>query len=210
MEQAAQATAAFVCRAFVYAAFTLRVYYVWSLLYRAVFEHHYRTRPPIPTFPDMRTLSLTLARMRWRKDGPQEMGDAIGSARAAYYRHVEGHAVGDCDEFAVLAADRMEDMRRHGCEAGLELREDEIGVLSVPWLDGWRAGGHNVCAFSYYDDERLERRWAHVGNWFAGAPRWKFETLEAAVRDVLGPTRRGLCWSYATAGLRRLRFGWRA
>lgn len=210
MEQAAQATAAFVCRVFVYAVFALRVYYAWSLLYRALFEHAYRKRPPVPTFPDMRALSLTLGRMRWRKDGPREMGDAIGSAKAAYYRHVEGRAVGDCDEFAVLAADRLDDMRRHGCEAALELREDEIGVLSVPWLEGWKLGGHNVCAFSYYDDDLMVRCWAHLGNWFSGAPRWKFATLEEVVRDVLGARRRGLGWSYATAGLRRLRFGWRA
>lgn len=212
MPDLANKIAVLACAAAVWLAFRLGLYHAWSRAYRLLFERRYRARPPVPSFPDLRALELTLGRMRWCRDAWPELGDAIGSAKAAYYRHVDGAAIGDCDEFAVLAADRIDDLRRMGGLPALELLEGEIGVLSVPWMDGWRAGGHNVCAFSYYDDRRhvMARRWAHVGNWHAGATQWGFLSIAEIVRSVCGP-RSPLGWAFADAGtLAVLRVGWRA
>ena len=179
-----------------------RGYYVWSKLWRFLLERRYRGTP-LTQYAHMGQLEGALGGMRWTQDPVKGRFDVISSPEKveAIYRVAAGDrekaTVGDCDEFAQYAADRLADMRQRGKFRG------EIFFMTVNWLDhdgGFH--GHNICAF--YDDH--EKTWGHIGNWFGGQAQRGFPTLEA-VGSWWAEQARGelIGWAIATPDLKFLR-----
>lgn len=148
--------------------FQLRLYYFWSRLYRFLFENKYK-KIPIPKFYRFSDLEHVLSLMRWEPDPITELNDAIsfpGKMQYFFLFPEENHKGTDCDEFAVYAATVIE---RDFKEASSPT------VMSIVWLDSsGKMHGHNVCAF-----QTLDKRWAHMGNWFKGEAQIGFPNTRA-------------------------------
>lgn len=176
-------------------------YYMFSKKYQATIEHKY-LKSMLPFYDNIFDLTKTVGRMRWRRDGYRELWDAISHPKATWTKHKLGLKAGDCDDISLFAADRIEDMRKREKILGIL----EVGLLSVPWDDGFKVGGHNVCAFSYKDGDKI--KWAHISNWDQGEVREGFTSLRAVVRNVLGRKKKSLGWAFATVKLKLKQYEW--
>ena len=189
-----------------------RLYYVWSKVYRFLFERKHRDTP-IPGFVSMSGVTGFIGKMAWRKDTWVMLFDAISSPQATIARHLAGKKAGDCDDISLVAAACIRDMLRRGyLKETMEVVE--VGLLSVPWVDkNGKTGGHNVCAFSYKVpvSGSYVINWAHMSNWHGGEVRdgaggRAFGSLKDVVRDVLAG-RTSLGWAFANVDLELLRYG---
>jgi hypothetical protein len=181
-----------------------KLYYVWSRIYRFLFERKRIKKYRIPGYTSLPDgVERTVDRMRWRKDTWVMLFDAVSHPHATLGRHLEGLKAGDCDDISLFAAWAIRDMMRRGFLAPFRF----VGLLSVPWLDGkGKCGGHNVCVVSYVDPQTNEVRWAHVSNWRSGQVQTHdrrnelFADVRDVVRDVLsGPSRDRNCTSLGWA-----------
>jgi len=188
-------------------------YYVFSKNYQLTIERRY-LKAVLPSYNSIVELTGTVGRMRWRRDGYMELWDAISNPKATWSKHKLGLKAGDCDDISLFAADRIEDMMKRGKLPDVV----EVGLLSVPWDDGFKVGGHNVCVFRYRETDHTSSlrdihgrpfvyKWAHMSNWDRGEPREDFDSLEAVVRNVLG-RKKSIGWALATVKLKRKKYGW--
>ena len=181
-----------------------RLYYLWSKVYQATFEK-WAHNVELLSYKSVKALEETLGRMKWKRDGPWQLWDAIGGPKATYSKHLSHKEVGDCDEYALYAADRLRDMAVRGVLVDKGIKRDEIYVLTIPWVDlKGKAGGHNVCAFKYRDADGVN--WAHVSNWYKGEVQWNKGSLKCVIREVL-VGRTSLGWAIATPELKLVKYG---
>lgn len=142
--------------------FSLDGYYLWSRLYRWLFEKRRYKNEPLVEFDSLRGLETALGRMKWVKDGPKYLWDVISLPAKVEYalRTDPKQEVGDCDEFAAYAADRIQNMI-----ARKKISNTKVFFMTVNWLDAeYKFHGHNVCAILDY----TSNRWSHMSNWFEG------------------------------------------
>ena len=186
-------------RALAWVALKGRLYYAWSRMYRWLWQRRYKD-VVIPSYTTLDGIASVVARMRWRADGWRELWDAISDPRATWSYHVndlgkEGPA-NDCDDISMWAVDRIQ----QAVDAGALNEVDEVGMLSVPWLDDGEAGGHNVCVVCMFDG------WRHMSNWHNGKLIGPFDDLQDVTRDVLAG-RKSLGWAYCSSKLKLRRYG---
>lgn len=179
-----------------------RIYYTWSSFYQATFER-YSKKVKLPEYDSIEELENVLGRMKWVKDGIWELGDAIGSPQATYFKYYHNSKQAkDCDEFAIFAASRLRNMKDR-CKLSKDVRA--IGMLSVPWHGPKGIGGHNVCVFSYVTNE--VEKWAYLGNWYQGKARYGFASLNEVAIEVLGGNT-SLGWAFVNEKLELLKYRW--
>jgi hypothetical protein len=185
-----------------------KLYYLWSKVYRRLFEDKYKNMS-IPDFDDLDSISSVLKKMKWKADDWRTLGDAISYPEAVWARYIMNEPVHDCDEFSIFAAKAIENLlaKQSYVDIGRV-----VGVLSMPWqVDGkkWKVGGHNVCAFTYKRNNVFY--WAHVGNWYGGKVQYTskrgnwYRDLSDIVKDVVGDNM-SLGWAFATTDLKLMRF----
>jgi hypothetical protein len=163
-------------RALFWAWFKTRGYYFWSKLWRAVLERDYR-KQELTQYAHIEQLEEHLSKMTWVSDPLGGVFDVISSPQkveAVLRKKLMGESevahVGDCDEFAQYAADRIQEM----VDAG-KTKLQSPRFVSVNWLDkdgGFH--GHNICVF--YNP--ADKRWGHIGNWFGGKAQYGFQGLD--------------------------------
>lgn len=169
----------------VWFGFELGVYRIWSW-----FIQLFERRAILPKFGSVDDVSLLMSRLIYCKDPWWMLWDAMSSPEAVYRRFLERKPVGDCEDFAILAAHLIEDLRLRGVDGRIQ----EVGVLMVNWLEEgeeakhWEkwdeAHGHAVCIFRYRDTDSGAHFWAHVGNWYKGAVRWGYHSLVEIAREI--------------------------
>jgi len=204
-------------RALTWLALKGRLYYVWSRVYRWLWERSFRDIE-LPTFETMEELLHFASEIQWRRDTWIQLWDAVGDPRATYARHVTGMQkdwASDCDDISIFIADRMRNMIVEG-----KLKHvTEVGMLSCPWMkrDG-KIGGHNVCAFEYTSsmpstsEDRVEliRRWGHASNWDGARPSLGHASVRDLVQDVVskgaGEGGKSLGWALCNTDLELRRY----
>jgi hypothetical protein len=139
-----------------YLYFGLRLYYLWSKVYRFVWERQYQRTLEISVYDSYRALTRVTEKLTWTADGPKQLGDVISSPEWVEYCIRTGTKnVGDCDEFAiynVAALNRSLDTKAFTGDDQLV----EAFLMSVMWVDAdGKYGGHNVALlvrdFEYHD-----------------------------------------------------------
>lgn len=199
---------AWIFRLWVWFALKVGVYYWWSKVYQRYTGWPYRKCGPLPKYDRLEDLERFLGSIKWEKDGLLALYDAIDSPKATYWKWVlrvddRGLMGRDCDDIALLAADRIKDMALRGVLACLGVHARFVYLLTVIWRAGGKAAGHNVCLYRYVEPDG-SIRWAHVGNWNAGRSVTGFVAPENAVRDVLRGAGADECvgWAMATLDLK--------
>jgi len=184
-------------------AINSRLYYLWSKFYQSTFER-WAKNVVLPVYGSLLELEADLSKMKWIADGFWELGDAIGSPQATYVKYLkESKLAKDCDEFAIYAVDRIEEMKSRGLLSSIR----SVGILSVPWHGPKGTGGHNVCAISYIDEDT--EKWAYVGNWYHGQTQWGFASLTAVASEIVG-NNVSLGYGFANNKLKLLKYKWDA
>jgi hypothetical protein len=135
--------------------FRLRLYFLWSKLYRLFFQRKYAKIPlESKLSPEEATNRMKL--LTWTKDSFKELGDAIGSPK--WVQHCINERLAgnpqpkgslDCDEFGVWAA---------ACLDGKLFP----AVLNVFWK-GKKFSGHNVCMYLVGTDLYYTGNWGNIG-----------------------------------------------
>jgi len=183
-----------------------RIYYGWSKLFRVFNNRKYR-KDNLPIVQSVKELENTIGAMKWRADTWRQWFDSIELPEAAFVRMAMGQPAGDCEDIACAAAN----MLRLSALAGFMPTIANIGLLTVLW----KGGGHTVAVFSYTDIKVIaisgigvlqERQWAHVGNWYDGKIKSRFESLNDIIKDVLS-SRECVGWCYVTPSLEHLQYG---
>ena len=159
-------------RCYFWLIWNLKLYPLWSRLYRILFNRKYNgVLLKSGLTPWMAQASLTC--LKWSKDGPRELWDAVSDPRWVQYCLYQvalgkEQPIGalDCDDFAAWAATVISPDYHPRC-------------LCVMWMDGgWKLKGHTVCKW-FNDDNGT---WNHVGNWGLRGP---YHTLTGLVVGIL-------------------------
>lgn len=146
-------------------------YYLWSKFWRALLERKYR-KQKLQQYAHLDQLVAALAHMSWTEDPLKGVFDVISTPQKveAIFQLArlqdQKPRIGDCDEFAVYAADRIADLRQRNQVTFTPF------FMTINWFD--KDGvfhGHNICAL-----ERANGEWGHMGNWFSGTPQWGFKS----------------------------------
>ncbi len=140
-----------------------RIYFLWSRLYRLMNRYHeYNGTEVVRRFKPT-DVYRAISTLRWVKDGPTELWDAIADPRYGEWMYqtkletgVQPVGAFDCDDFATWAA------------ASLESDEWETCIFNLVWTVVGSIGieGHNV-ALAY---NRHSGRYWHIGNWGSFGP----------------------------------------
>lgn len=192
-------------RGITWLVFRLRLYYVWSKIYRFFFERKWK-HIELPLFESLEAIEETTGQMKWRKDTWHVLWDTISTPKATYGRFLRGEPAGDCDDislFAVRCIEKYVDQSPNPKGIG------EIGLLSCPYINRkgkGKIGGHNVGVFRY--TLHGETYWAWISNWRRGKIQWRVGSLEGVVRAVVeGAGAASLGWSFANTKLKVIRCG---
>ncbi len=161
--------------------FKLQLYWLWSTLYRVLFENQFRTQK-IQTYENLSDLQKRLSKLKWTNDSWLQMFDAV-----SYPGKVEQILSGDiaqpkhgtdCDEFAVYLTAAIE---RSLTEPLCRLQENSPGlekaeVMSVMWVgkDGLYSG-HNVCLLTYSTPNG--NTYAYMDYFLPSAPQFSVEAV---------------------------------
>jgi hypothetical protein len=151
-------------------AWKCRLYLVWSRFYRWLYHRGYRNTVSLMTgIEPSRALEL-MAKLKWTKDTPKELWDAVGSPYWVQHcidevlagnQQPEGAL--DCDEFSGWAATCINPAHN-------------ALVLNVFWKNEDGFSGHHVCMFKdisgYY----------HTGNWGQSGP---FPSQGTVIEDII-------------------------
>ena len=186
--------------------FITRGYYLWSKFWRWVLEGKY-LGTPMTQYANIGQLESALGAMKWKQDDIKGMFDVISRPEKVeqIWRLSGGDRekaqVGDCDEFAIYAADRIRDMIERN-RASLETPY----FMTVNWLgEKGEFHGHNICA--YYD--KTAEKWSHIGNWFSGKAQPAFDSLDGIAEWFANNYRDGdgtlLAWAVATPDLKLIK-----
>ena len=148
-------------------------YYHWSKFWRWALERKYK-KQKLTQYAHLKQLVAALNHIVWQEDPLKGYFDVISSPQKVERifqlarLQDERPRIGDCDDFAQYAADRIEDLRRRRVVNIVPY------FMTINWFD--KSGvfhGHNVCALEKTDDKG-NVEWGHVGNWYAGSPQWGF------------------------------------
>jgi hypothetical protein len=183
--------------------FITRGYYLWSKLWRFLLEGKYKDTP-LTQYATLGQLESALGAMKWTEDDLKGVFDVISLPEKVeqIYRLSGGDRekakVGDCDEFAIYAANRIRDL--------VERRRANLATpyfMSINWLgEKGEFHGHNICA--YFD--KTENKWGHIGNWFSGQAQLHFFSLDEIAEWFANNHRDGagtlIAWAVATPDLK--------
>ena len=184
----------FVLRVGCFFAFYVGFYYLWSRVYRFLFERRYRNRLVGDGIYNLQDLEIRMSRFCWLTDRMMQLWDAIGEpgrVEAGFDNpEIRKKFGNDCDEAAAYCA-RVLSKKRFNYEC--------VGIMSVVGMDG----GHNVCIFNDVSKAIDRQNWYYIGNWYGGESRGPFHKEESIAFDI-GRKLGGLVgWSIADERLRR-------
>lgn len=139
-------------------AWKCRLYLLWSKFYRWLYHREYKNKTTLMKGIDPQAAVLLMAKLKWTKDTPKELWDAVGSPYWVQYcidqisdDKPQPEGALDCDEFSSWAA---------SC---LNPNLYPV-VLNVFWKNKDGFSGHHVCMF------RNESGYYHTGNWGQSGP----------------------------------------
>lgn len=166
----------FLCRLWCWSYITFRGYQGWSYLYRFIWEREYRDRP-VMIFNSIAELGRYLAPAagKYKADSWRQLGDAVSypqTAQAAFDGVTTPSSGIDCDEFAVFAANSIQ----RGLAIGVTKGGSEPKFMTITWMRGWKAGGHNVCLVRLDNGDRAYLDY--------GAPKVLPEDLNLAAKLI--------------------------
>lgn len=145
----------FVCRLFSFLYMRLSGYKYWSYLYRAVWERKFRD-VKIRTFATIPLLvKFVGGGGHWRKDSWRALWDAVSSPQRVQqiFAGIEPQPTHDldCDDYMSFTATAIEKSLAAGLMGEDHLKN--VWCLTVMWMEGWAATGHNVVLLEYYSPE---------------------------------------------------------
>lgn len=105
-------------------------------------------------FRDVAELSeyLSVNAHKWRADSWKQMWDAVSypaKAQAVFDGTYDPPDGCDCDEFAIFICNSVERGLATGAMKAGEVSNPKF--VTIVWLEGWRATGHNVCLVTLAD-----------------------------------------------------------
>jgi len=175
-------------------AFRLRIYLLWSKVYRWLYHRKYRTLQfPVSLTPEQATEEMK--HLVWRKDGFKELWDAIGSPHWVQHTLAQIECGGqppgamDCDEFAVWAATVI-------------APNYQPVVLNVMWRDEKGTRGHNVCL--YHSSGFLY----HTGNWGKLGPYGTLQNLVEILFNLVQGQGYVVGWALYSPDLKLVKMGY--
>lgn len=163
-----------------------QVGYLWCRIYQRLFEAD-TSKVKLTEFASIQELEKLLNRCVWVPDGLKQLGDMMYSPKRVQLtidRAGDGRArIGDCDEFAAYAADRILDLiKRKMPHRGMLLKEALILQCTYRNAEG-KLVGHHACAVRYLDLVSASVKWGHIGNWYQGKFRKDFDEPNQMVKD---------------------------
>lgn len=182
-----------------------QAFYLWCRFYQKCFETN-TDKVQLREFADIFALEKVLEDSVWTPDGLRQFGDVMYSPKRVQLsldRAKDEHAkIGDCDEFASYAANRILDLiKRNRTHRGFVLRD--AFILQCSYRDSrGKLVGHHVAAVKYMDLTDGKLKWGHVGNWYQGKFRRGFEKPNQMVKEF-HQGGRTLHWYLITADLKR-------
>lgn len=191
---------AWIATVFLSVFFGLRLYYIWSHVYRFIWQRQYKgiEIAPCSSYADLAT---RLRKLKWKADGFKELGDVLMSPhwfqKVLYFGDgKDGSSVGDCGVFACYAAEVLK-----------QFPDTTPYILTVMWMDkDGKYGGHNVALVKYrgaFDGPHLF--------WYVdyGLPSPDRDTATEVVWDVMNAMAPGgtlLAVAAATPALKMVEF----
>lgn len=150
-----------------------RYYFVWSKLYRFLFQRKYK-HVKLKHYSILENIDKLFLKLQWRKDGFKELWDSIGSANWVQYcldeiegGHPQPKGALDCDDFSNYAANVY--MPHWG---------EEVYLCSIGYKKSdKKISGHMICVV-----KRENGTYSHLSNWglFNG-----FEDIQSVIKDIL-------------------------
>lgn len=176
-------------------------YYLWSKFWRWILEGKYK-KQKLTQYAHFDQLVAALAYMKWTEDPLKGLFDVV--SRPEKVEQIfqlarlqdQQPLIGDCDEFAIYAASRVQDLYNRN------LVDFRPYFMTMNWFDSeGDFHGHNICALSKRDGT-----WGHMGNWFKGRPQWDFGSAhDIAMWFATKSSRDGrgqlIAWALATPDL---------
>lgn len=201
----------FVCRLFSFLYTRLGLYKAWSLLYRAVWERKFKG-VKISTFASMELLvKFVGGGGRWRGDSWKALWDAISSPQRVQqiFSGVEPQPETDldCDDYMSFTAAAIEKSLAMGVMVEPHLLN--VWCLTVMWMKGWKATGHNVVLLEYYSPEEDAVMYAYMD--YAGPSvkkKTKQEVVDLVIQKYGGKDSVGLSWCRARPDLTPVEAHW--
>lgn len=154
----------------IYLFLVLRIYSIWSWVYRWLFERQYR-HIKLAQVQSLEEARLLLRNVQYVSDGWRELGDAAASPQkiqAIIDGKIPQQTHGtDCDDFSCWLAKAV-DTALVTLENPIQENEPglwEAGVLTVTWMTpSGRFAGHNVCWLHYKTEEGDFYRYMDYGH----------------------------------------------
>lgn len=148
----------------------LRIYSIWSFIYRFLFERRFN-QIPLSRFATLDAAHKKVIKMKWTSDSWKQLFDAVSSPQKVE-AIVDGtepqpaHGT-DCDEFAIYLANTI-DASLIDPTVPLQASEPDLHeatMMTVTWVDkNGKYGGHNVCLLEYRKDSgEVEYRYMDYG-----------------------------------------------
>ena len=191
----------------VWLALKCKLYFYWSKIYRFLFERGYR-HTKLPSVLSILQLTRILRDMKWKADMWFMLGDVISTPEAAYGRYIHDEYPGDCDEFGILAVNRINNMIARKVDVSIV----DANLLTCVWMTkDKKIKGHNVCVYSFVNNDDPDKgayiRYKYIGNWFNGHPSLQFNSVEECVQDILTRKRGVLIgWSMVNESFKLLKY----
>ena len=155
----------FLCKIGFHIVISSGLYYLWSRLFRFLFERKYKNTE-LTKFNYLQELEKALSEMIWTQDLIGGIVDVISSPqKVEYIWKNKDKKVGDCDDFAIYASNRLEEMKFR------KVSKFKPYLMTINWLDkDNKFHGHNICLFF----NPATKKWGHIGNWFSGKAQMGF------------------------------------
>lgn len=183
-------------QAFFWVWFKTRGYYLWSKFWRWLLERDFQ-KVTLTPYVNIGQLETALSKMTWVQDPLNGTFDVISSPQKveAFLREkllgeTKEAKVGDCDEFAQYAADRIIDMIRRR-----KTTFRTAYFMTINWLgENGKFHGHNICVYDVANNG-----WYHIGNWFDGKSQGPFPSIHDIALWFSNTRGKGQLIAYATA-----------
>lgn len=133
----------------------LRLYSLWSHIYRFLFEQRFK-HVKLTLVSTLRQAHQNVTKLKWTSDSWEQLFDAV-SGPGKVEAIISGaepqpdHGT-DCDEFASYLSNVIDNSLVDGTTPLQDSERDlwEATIMSVMWVDAsGKYGGHNVCLLEY-------------------------------------------------------------
>lgn len=194
----------FCLKVVIWVTFNLRVYLIWSKLYRIIWERKY-SKTQLAKYTNFQDLATFIESLTWTADGFKQLGDAISTPQKVQWiaNNTTDKKIGDCDEFAIYNATVINDALDNQTFVDRIVPVDAY-CMSVCWLDqSGKFMGHNVCLLEFPNG-----MYRYMDYHNPSTSKGTIEEIAALVRaSFSGIGTKSLGWMVYTDKLKFIRFG---